>query len=401
MTERQLQFRVGLFVVLAMLAGSAMLFQFSSLKSVWKERYPLVIRFEHASGVHETTAVRRGGIPIGEVTDVRFDEQSGDVLVTVEIDQRHHLREDARPQLVRSLLGDASIEFTAGQKQKLLRPGSVLSGESPADPMEVVDRLEEQVNRSLAGFDTTSREWQQVAANLNQLMETNNGNLAVVVERAAESLQEMTIAMRKANVALSSANLVLTDTKNMQNLQLTLDALPKMANETRQVIVAIRKAVETADGSLAAIRDVTSPLAERSESMAVRLENTLANMESLSGELSTFTKIVNHRDGSLQRFVSDPTLYRNLSQTSATLAVLVQNLQPILRDVRIFSDKVARHPELIGVSGALRGSAGIKEVPDDQQQTQKPQTGPVQPVSREVPRRATSQQPRLFNPPRR
>ncbi|MCA9147569.1 MAG: hypothetical protein KDB05_32570, partial [Planctomycetales bacterium] len=71
------------------------------------------------------------------------------------------------------------------------------------------------------------------------------------------------------------------------------------------------------------------------------------------------------------------------------------------RDVRIFSDKVARHPELIGVSGALRGSAGIKEVPDDQQQTQKPQTGPVQPVSREVPRRATSQQPRLFNPPRR
>jgi len=30
----------------------------------------------------------------------------------------------------------------------------------------------------------------------------------------------------------------------------------------------------------------------------------------------------------------------------------------------VFSDKVARHPELIGVSGALRGSSGLK-YPED------------------------------------
>ena len=368
MDERQLQFRVGLFVVLTTLAGTALLFQFSSLHAVWQDRFELVLRFPSAAGVYESTPVRRGGIPSGEVSRVRFDEQSGDVLVTVAIDSRHHLRDDAEPQLVRSLLGDAVIEFTAGHSTRLISPGSVLEGVTPADPMLVVERLEEQVSRSLAGFENTSHEWQQVARNLNQLMETNHGNLAVVVERAAESLAEMTVAMRKANVALSSANLVLADPKNQQNLRQTLDALPQMAIETRQMIVAMRQAVETADDSLAAIQDVTAPLAKRSEVISARLERTLINMESLSGELSAFAQVVNRRDGSLQRFVSDPALYRNLSQTTATLSVLVQNLQPILRDVRIFSDKVARHPELMGVRGAFRGSTGIKEVPADPQE---------------------------------
>ena len=35
--------------------------------------------------------------------------------------------------------------------------------------------------------------------------------------------------------------------------------------------------------------------------------------------------------------------------------------KPIVRDMRIFSDKVARHPELIGVGGALKGSSGLKD----------------------------------------
>jgi phospholipid/cholesterol/gamma-HCH transport system substrate-binding protein len=33
----------------------------------------------------------------------------------------------------------------------------------------------------------------------------------------------------------------------------------------------------------------------------------------------------------------------------------------VLRDVEIFSDKIARHPELLGVSGAIRPSSGAKE----------------------------------------
>jgi phospholipid/cholesterol/gamma-HCH transport system substrate-binding protein len=73
---------------------------------------------------------------------------------------------------------------------------------------------------------------------------------------------------------------------------------------------------------------------------------------------------VNSEDGSINRFARDPELYENLNSSAESLNLLVRSLEPILKDVRVFSDKVARHPELLGVSGAMKGSSGIKE-PDE------------------------------------
>jgi phospholipid/cholesterol/gamma-HCH transport system substrate-binding protein len=36
-------------------------------------------------------------------------------------------------------------------------------------------------------------------------------------------------------------------------------------------------------------------------------------------------------------------------------------LDRALRDVEIFADKLARHPELLGIGGAIRPSSGVKE----------------------------------------
>jgi phospholipid/cholesterol/gamma-HCH transport system substrate-binding protein len=38
-------------------------------------------------------------------------------------------------------------------------------------------------------------------------------------------------------------------------------------------------------------------------------------------------------------------------------------LERILKDLETFSDKLARHPELLGVRGAVRPSEGLKEPP--------------------------------------
>ena len=58
--------------------------------------------------------------------------------------------------------------------------------------------------------------------------------------------------------------------------------------------------------------------------------------------------------------------------TSIMTTVLLKNLEPVIRDLRIFSDKVARHPELLGVGGVLKGSAGVKEVPRSAQSPTRP-----------------------------
>ena len=85
MTERQLQFRVGLFVILSGAAIAGMVFYFGEIAQMWEPRYPLVVHFENAPGVFPGTPVRRNGISIGKVQEVVFDEHRGGVLTLISI----------------------------------------------------------------------------------------------------------------------------------------------------------------------------------------------------------------------------------------------------------------------------------------------------------------------------
>ncbi|HEX6984742.1 MAG TPA: MCE family protein, partial [Planctomycetaceae bacterium] len=209
---------------------------------------------------------------------------------------------------------------------------------------------------------STSEEWREVGENVNALVDTNRGDLDEVVERTAESLHEFTVAMRAFSASANQANEILGDPRNQENLRRTLEAVPVMIEDTRAAITAVRTAVQKADESLANLAETTGPLAERSASIATRLDATLANLEGLSGELNEFAQLVNDEDGTLRAIATDPSLYRNLDRSAESLTVLLANLEPVLRDLRIFSDKIARRPELMGLGGALSPSDGSKGV---------------------------------------
>ena len=57
---------------------------------------------------------------------------------------------------------------------------------------------------------------------------------------------------------------------------------------------------------------------------------------------------------------SDPELYQHVIRTVRNIDELTRKLRPILDDARVFSDKIARHPEVLGVRGAIERNAGIK-----------------------------------------
>ena len=361
MNERQLEFRVGLFVIVASTLAAIMIFQFGRFRHFWEPHYLLAIHFPSAPGVYESTPVRRNGIAVGSVREVVFEEEQGGVLVVVEIREGVRLRRDAEPRLVRSLLGDASIDFSPGGSKEFIEPGTRLEGLTASDPMEVVTRMEATVNTAITSFTATSQEWEKVARNLNSLMQTNEGNLNTVIAEAATSLRQFTVTMKNADRTLVEANNLIADPQLQENMRRSIAALPELVEETRATISTVKTAVSKADQNLENLAAVTQPLAGHSESIVVRLDSTLKNLESLSGELNDFAQLTTKEDGTLHRFVADPELYENLNRSAMSLSLLLKNLDPILQDMRIFSDKVARHPELIGVGGALKGSTGLKD----------------------------------------
>jgi len=93
----------------------------------------------------------------------------------------------------------------------------------------------------------------------------------------------------------------------------------------------------------------------------VRLDQSLANLESITGELREIAELAGKDGGSFKRLLSDPQLYDNLERSALSMSVMMRNLEPVIRNLHIFTDKVARHPEVLGVGGALRPSSGLKD----------------------------------------
>lgn len=380
MSDRQLQFRVGLFVLIALGLIGAMVFQFGELSSLWQKSYQLAVHFESAPGIHAGSPVKMSGLTIGEVREVALDEARGGVGVILDIQERYALRADAKAILATSLLGDSVVEFTPGTKSQRLEPGTLLEGQMPVDPLSIVSRLDSKLTTSVASFEQTSAEWRKVAENINGLMDTNRGNLNEVVERTATALHEFTSTMQEAKRTLQATNKVLADPATQDSLRQTLAALPKLANETQQTIVLARRTLESAQKNFDNLQDVTDPLAKSTKPLMTKLERSLTNLDALSTELAALSKLAASEDGSLRKIATDPELYRNLNRSAESLSILLNNLEPVVRDMHIFTDKVARHPELLGVSGAIRGSSGLKEaseseprrLPSDEAKSAKP-----------------------------
>ncbi len=376
---------------------ATMVFQFGELSSFWQKSYQLAVHFESTSGVHAGSPVKMSGLTIGEVRELALDENRGGVGVIIDIQERYILRADAKATLATSLLGDSVIEFTPGTLPQRLEPGTLLEGQMPADPLSIVSRLDSRLTTTMASFEQTSAEWRKVGQNINGLVDTNRGNLNDVIDRAAVALDEFTVTMQEAKKTMQSTNKVLADPKTQESLRQTLAALPELANETRQTISLARRTLESAQKNFDNLQEVTEPLAKSAGPIMAKLDRTLTNLDLLSTELAKLSKLAAKEDGSLRMLATDPELYRNLNRSAESLSILLNNLEPIIRDVHIFTDKVARHPELLGVSGAIRGSSGVKEPGEGEPRRLRPEetnnAAPAAPATKRA-----SEKPNLTTP---
>ena len=91
MDERVLQFRVGVVVVASVIATVILVMLFGAWPNVWQRKYEIHVRFPEAPGITVDTPVRKSGVLIGRVSNVRLLEEGG-VLVSMRVFQKYNLR---------------------------------------------------------------------------------------------------------------------------------------------------------------------------------------------------------------------------------------------------------------------------------------------------------------------
>ena len=361
MDERNQEFRVGVMAVVAIAAAILMVFKFGEIGNGWKSGTRINIIMTDATGVYSETPVRMSGIRIGHVESLQLVAEGRGVMAHVLIDSEFSFRNDSVARTSRSLLGDGAIEIVPGSNGQPIKNGDRIAGRASSDPMEVVARIENNVTTTLAAFETTGQEWARLGKNLNRLMEASGSDGVSTIQRSAAAIEQFTVTMQTAEKTLASAGSLISDPRYQHQLQVTLKALPELLNETRATLQTVNAVIREVDATVTNINVATTPLAKHSQGMVNRLDKSLENIEAITGELTVVSRMMNQNDGTLKKLLTDPAVYRNLNTTSASLAVLLENLKPVIADMQVFSDKVARHPEILGVRGVVRGSDGVKD----------------------------------------
>jgi len=328
---------------------------FGSLPNFATPKKTIYISFAQALGVSRETPVRKSGVLVGRVSEVELTDTG--VLVTAEINATAKLFTNEICRVSNSLLGgDAVIEFT-GKNDRLpqnpVEDGSRFIGIATVDPMQAFSSLEGTLSQAVTSVSGTSDEIGRLARRVSDLLANNDEQIARVFGKAESTMDQI-------HAVADNMNDVIGDAATQAKLKKSLNDLPDVISDTREAVNGFKVTLQTADRNLQNMEGLTRPLGQRGPQLVESIDRTAQKLDRVLTEMEQFTHSLNDPNGSLGQLLSDPMLYRRVNSAVANVENLTRQLQPVVRNAQEFSDKIARHPEVLGVSGALKGSTGAK-----------------------------------------
>lgn len=376
MEDRNVKWRVGVVAVATFVITALLIAVNTSIDLPFGgSQYMIQISVDRAPGVGRSTPVRRDGVLIGRVE--KTEPIAGGRLITAYINQEEPiLASDTCRIRPSSMFGDAVIDFVqTGQPAPEIEEGAQVNGSALPDPIEALTNLQTEVSPAIKSLSTAGEAVTELAGRLNVVIGDDIGK-----ERVSRLLDQAIVAMESFDVTLNQVSKVATDLNNVigdeqvqgqfrqaliqaPNLMADIRAVAQTATTTIQ---SLDSAVTSAERNLQNIEGLTKPIGERGPELAQSVISALENLDLVLADARRFTIALNNPDGTLGQLLSNRELNDNLNTTIKNANVVIgelyqriKDLEPILRDVRIATDKVAREPgRLIG--GALNKGPGLK-----------------------------------------
>jgi phospholipid/cholesterol/gamma-HCH transport system substrate-binding protein len=167
--ELAVKFRVGIFVIVALLAFLGLIYMLGARARLFEARYTIYAEFTEVGGLTEGATVRLAGVQIGRVKDVILPaEPGGKVRVALNITKRYanRIRKNSVARIeTQGLLGDKIVEITVGTAEAPpVQGGETLASRDPFDINQVIGESAKTV-KNIAALADSLRE---TAETLNQ-----------------------------------------------------------------------------------------------------------------------------------------------------------------------------------------------------------------------------------------
>jgi phospholipid/cholesterol/gamma-HCH transport system substrate-binding protein len=228
--------------------------------------------------------------------------------------------------------------------------------------VKALDQINDTLERVANVFNEENQ--RNVNAILRNLS-TASDHFPAISRNTEDILNQSRLTIRRLDDALTQVDQILTDLRPttqamsehgrsiVENLDQTLKPLAQRSERILQNV----------DEGIQELRQSLAPFTQRGDQLARNLDQALERANEVMGDLRALMRAIDQSDGTFRRILTDPTIYNRVDETIFMVQRLIPRLDRILKDTEVFADKIARHPESIGVRGAIRPDSGLKTPP--------------------------------------
>ena len=269
--------------IIGIVALGLLFFGINYLKgvSMLKSSTSYYVEFTDINGLATSSPVFASGYKIGIVRGIEYNHANpGHVVVEVELDKGMRIPKGSKGELVTEMLGTVKMNLKLNLKSKEYnQPGDTLPGYVNNGLMGIAENTMPKVEALLPKMDS-------ILHSLNQLLA--NPALTATLSNAEKITGNLDVTTRHLN-------------KLMQN------DLPQLTDR----LTTIADNFATISGNL----------------KGIDYAGTMQKIDSTLYEVQMMTHKLNSKDNTVGLLFNDPTLYNNLSATTANAASLLEDLK--------------------------------------------------------------------------
>ncbi|MCL2623173.1 MAG: MlaD family protein [Planctomycetaceae bacterium] len=389
MNNQHIKIRIGIVCVGFLIATVVlvMLFGGGKMPRWFGSDYEIYVLLKQAPMLSENSPVYKNGVEIGRVTRVQLVENDRMVEITARIKGNIKLYTNEDCYLSLNLLGQSTLNFTPNADLPLgemLLPKSTIYGIPPMDLTRMADVLQGDASKAMRSVAEMADEVKNVLIVVNRIIGTPE-EVAQKQQQLQEMVERTSQTLTLVKSVLGSVEELISDPDIKQGIKTSSTQLPGLIDEGKKLMANVNdmsdrfasllqrvdNTIEKVDGNLDNITRLTEALGEDGPQFVSALASAAQEFDAGMAQLYDFTRSLNNPDGSLGRLLNDPEFFqtvtgtlRNADQTIKNIQRLTVQLQPILKDFNVFSDKLAREPGLLGLKGIFDKSPPTKGLPD-------------------------------------
>jgi len=137
MKNMNVNFIVGLFIILGMAAMAYLSVTIAGISGYSENSYRLIARFDNSSGLKKGAFIEIAGVKVGKVTDITLDKESFESVATFTFEGDVILAEDTIASIrTAGIIGDKFVKISPGAADDILKSGDEIIETEPAISIE-------------------------------------------------------------------------------------------------------------------------------------------------------------------------------------------------------------------------------------------------------------------------